>query len=273
MRRCVHFLAGFAIALIAASACGVAAAPARAHVPFLEPSRSSAAAAEPGDPFPGAVALPDAAVSRAVYGTLAAGEEFDAYKLAVSQPSLTPVEMLVPRSAGYRDFRPAFVLVGPGLRSAGTPPAFVADRLLAAYGTVEAAANGVVVVPDPGASPRATFYEPFSFTSYYRGGSTAVELQPGRVYYLVVYDPAGATGEYALGIAEAESFTPADWVRAIVAVARIKLGLYGQGAFHLVNALILAVLLAGLAALVVVLWRRRRRRRSALRARARAAGP
>jgi hypothetical protein len=264
-------LTGFAVALIAASACGVAAAPARAHVPFLEPSRSSDAAAEPGDPFPGAVVLPDAAVSRAVYGTLAAGEVFDVYKLAVSQPSLTPVEMLVPRSAGYRDFRPAFVFVGPGLRSAGTLPAFVADHLLAAYGAAEAAAIGVVVVPDPGASPRATFYEPFSFTSYYRGGSAAADLRPGRVYYLLVYDPAGATGEYALGVAEAERFTPVDWLRAVVAVARIKLGLYGQGAFHLVSALVLAVVLAGLAALVVVLWRRRRR--SALRARARAAGP
>ena len=127
-------------------------------------------------------------------------------------------------------------------------------------------------MPDPGDSPRATFFEPFSFTSYFRGGSTAVELQPGRDYYLVVYDPAGLTGEYALGIGETESFTPADWIRSIVAVVRIKLGLYGQGAFHAVNASVLAALLAGLVVLVVVLWRRRRRR-AALRARARAAGP
>jgi hypothetical protein len=45
MRWRARILPGFALALIAASACGVAAAPARAHVPFLEPPRSSDAPA------------------------------------------------------------------------------------------------------------------------------------------------------------------------------------------------------------------------------------
>ena len=40
MRWSAHFLTGLALALIAASAYGVAAAPALAHVPFLEPSLS-----------------------------------------------------------------------------------------------------------------------------------------------------------------------------------------------------------------------------------------
>ena len=231
-------------------------------------------AAQQLDPFPGAIPLPDAAISRAVYGTLAPGEPFDAYRLSVSGPSLTPVEMLVPTTAGYRDFRPAFVLVGPGIRSAGTPPSFVSTRLDEAYGAAWATATGVLVVPDPGATPRATFYEPFSFSSYYRGGSTTVELRPGRTYYLVVYDPSGSTGEYALGVGTAESFTPADWVRSIVAVVRLKLGLYGQGAFHAWNAVVMAAIVAAVVALAVVLWRRRQRRgRAALRARARAAGP
>lgn len=261
-------------ALLAAAAFG-AAAPADAHVPFLEPGRTSDAPAVRGDPFPAAITLPDVAVSRAVYGTLARGEAFDAYRLSVSQRVATPVEMLVPKTAGYQDFRPTFALVGPGLPSAGTPPDFVTARLRAAYGGGGSQAGGVfgvAVVPDPGVTPRATFYEPFSFTTYYRGGATTAELLPGRTYYLVVYDPAGLTGEYALGLGEAEKFTPGDWVRAIVAVVRLKLGLYGQGAFHPVNAAVLAALLAGFVALVLVLGRRRRRR-AALRARARAAGP
>jgi len=86
-------------------------------------------------------------------------------------------------------------------------------------------------------------------------------------YYLVVYDPAAQRGEYALGIGEAEKFTAGDALRSVVAVARIKLGLYGQGAFHWLNAVILTALLAGLIALVVLLARRR------FRARARGAGP
>jgi hypothetical protein len=219
--------------------------------------------------------LPDAAISRAVYGTLAPGETFDAYRLSVSHPVSTPVEMLVPKAGRYADFRPSFALVGAGLPAVGVPPAFIRDRLrtaTTAVSLVPGAYPQVVVVNDPGRTPRQTFYEPFSFTSYFRGASTTVELQPGRDYYLVVYDPAGVSGEYALGVGEAESFTPADWVRAIIAVARIKLGLYGQGAFHPLNALVLAAVLGGLMALGVVVWRRRRRR-AALRARARAAGP
>ena len=62
--------AGGAAALLAL--CALAAAPmADAHVPFLEPDRPSDAPAVQRDPFPGAIRLPDAAVSRAVYGTLA----------------------------------------------------------------------------------------------------------------------------------------------------------------------------------------------------------
>ena len=87
-----------AAAIVAAAAglllVGPAASPASAHVPFLEPDRPSDAPAVQRDPFPGAIRVPDASISRAVYGTLAAGEAFDAYRLTVSQPSSTPVEML-----------------------------------------------------------------------------------------------------------------------------------------------------------------------------------
>lgn len=266
---------GAVLAALAVVALAVSAPGAAAHVPFLEPARSSQAPAQQFDPFPAAVPLPDASISRAVYGTLAPGEQFDAYRLKVSRPASTPVEMLVPKAAKYAAFRPSFALVGPGLPTAGVPPAFIRDRLRTAAKGVSFVPGGapqVVVVPDPGTSPRATFFEPFSFTSYYRGGSTTVDLKPGRDYYLVVYDPAGGTGEYALGVGEAERFTPADWFRSIVAVVRIKLGLYGQGAFHPLAAVVLAALAAAVVALIVWGWRRRRRR-AALRARARAAGP
>jgi hypothetical protein len=269
MRRLVVIVA----AALAAAVTGVAAPVAAAHVPFLEPARSSDAPAVAGDPFPGAVPLPDAAISRAVYGTLAPGEQFDAYRVTVSRAARTPLEMLVPKAARYREFRPAFALVGPGLQSSGTAPAFITARLHAPAGAASGSTAGVVVVPDPGTTPRPTFYEPFSFTSYYRGGSAVVDLQPGRTYFLVVYDPAGDTGEYALGVGEAESFTPADWFRSIAAVVRIKLGLYGQGAFHPLAAVVMAAAVAAVVGVIVWRVRRRRRRRAALRGRATAAGP
>ncbi len=271
MRRLTVIVA----ALLTVATGGVAAPVAAAHVPFLEPAHSSDAPAQQLDPFPRAVPLPDVSISRAVYGTLASGEQFDSYRLTVSRPARTPVEMLVPKAARYAAFRPSFALVGSGLTAAGVPPAFIRERLrtsTTAVSLVPRAYPQVVVVPDPGVTPRPTFYEPFSFSSYYRGGSTVVDLQPGRDYFLVVYDPAGRTGEYALGIGEAEEFTPADWFRAIAAVVRIKLGLYGQGAFHPLAAVVLAALAAAVAGLVAWVWRRRRRRRAALRGRATAAG-
>ena len=266
--------AGAAAAVVAAALLlpVIPAPEAGAHVPFLEPARSSAAAAVAGDPFPGAVPVPDAAVSRAVYGTLTAGEPFDAYRVTVSRPAVTPLQLLVPAASRYARFRPAFAFIGPDVPPAGVPPAFVAGRLRTAYGTA-AGDVGVRVVADPGAAARPTFYEPFSFSTYYRGGETSVRLRPGEEYYLVVYDPAGGAGEYVLGVAEAERFTPGDWLRAVAAVVRIKLGLYGQGAFRPLAATVLALVVAALAGLVVWRVRRRRRRRAALRGRATAAGP
>ena len=87
---------------------------------------------------------------------------------------------------------------------------------------------GTVVVNDPGITPRAKFYEPFSFATYYRGGQTTVTLQPHRTYYLVAYDPAGRTGAYAFGIGVAEKFSLGDMFRSIVDVLRIKTGWYGD---------------------------------------------
>jgi hypothetical protein len=268
MRRPGTALAAAVATAILATGAFALTPPADAHVPFLEPDRPSDAPAVQRDPFPGAIPLPDVAVSRAVYGTLAAGEAFDAYRLTVSRVGSTPVEMLVPKTTAYSTFRTAFALVGPGLPARGTTPPFIAQRLRTAYTAVSLVPDAypqVLVVPDPGVSPRPTFYEPFSFSTYYRGGATSVDLKPGVTYFLVVYDPVRKTGPYALGIGKAERFTAGDALRSVVAVARIKLGLYGQGAFSWPNAVIMAALLTCLVALAVLAARR-------LRARARAAG-
>jgi hypothetical protein len=252
-----------AAVLLALCAVAAAAPSASAHVPLLEPDRPSDEVARREAPFPGAVTIPDAAVSRAVYGTLADDAAFDAWILEVSLPSSTPVEMLVPKAGKYEAFRPSFAVVGPGLASSGEVPEFIAERLATAYGSGSeppAATTGVIVVADPGATPRATFYEPFSFTRYFEGGKTRVDLQPGTVYYLIVYDPAGGQGEYALGVGEAEQFTARDAAASVVAVARLKLGLYGQGAFSWRATVVIAVAVLVLASVIVYLVRRRRRR-------------
>ncbi len=251
-----------AAVLLALCAVAAAAQTAYAHVPLLEPDRHSDQAARRGAPFPGAVIVPDAAVSRAVYGTLADDAAFDAWILDVSVPSGTPIEILVPKAAKHAAFRPSFAVVGPGLASSGEVPEFIAERLATAYGNgsgPRAATTGVIAVSDPGATPRTTFYEPFSFTRYFEGGKTRVDLQPGAVYYLIVYDPSGGHGEYALGVGEAEKFTARDAAASVVAVARLKLGLYGQGAFSRRAAVVIGVVALALVSFIVYLVRRRRR--------------
>ena len=251
-----------AAVLLALCAVAASAPPASAHVPFLEPDRPSDEVARRGAPFPGAVKIPDAAVSRAVYGTLMDDAPFDAWILEVSVPTSTPVEMLVPKARKYKEFRPSFAVVGPGLGSSGEVPDFIAERLATAYGTGSeppAAQTGAIVVPDPGVTPRATFYEPFSFTRYFEGGKTRVALQPGTVYYLIVYDPSGGHGEYALGVGQAEKFTARDAAASVVAVARLKLGLYGQGTFSWRAAVVIGVAALVLVSVIVYLVRRRRR--------------
>jgi hypothetical protein len=129
----------------------------------------------------------------------------------------------------------------------------------------------VIAVVDPGAAARATFYEPFSFTRYYEGGSTHVVLEGGQTYYLVVYDPRGGYGEYVLGVGERESFTVMDVLASVGAVARIKLGLSGQSDLHSGAVLVLAGVAAALVAVAAVLVARHRRR-AARRSAARGGG-
>lgn len=231
---------------------------------MLEPNRTSDAAAVPGDPFPGAVPVPDAAISRALYGTLAGDAAFDAWRLTVSVATTAPVEMLVPAAAANEIFRPSFALVGEGLATTGPSPAFIRERLAAAGGSGAATGSnpGVITVPDPGQTPRPTFYEPFSFTRYFEGGSTTATLLPGRTYYLIAYDPAGGRGEYTFGVARAEKWRLTDAAAAIVAVLRIKLGLFGQQTFHALATAVMVLIVAAVSALVVILVLRRRRRRA-----------
>lgn len=243
-----------------------------AHVPVLEPeSPSDSPPATDGDvdPFPAAIALPDPSVSRAVYGVLAEGEAFDVYRFSVAEPIEIPVGILVPRRPELAGFRPSFAVIGPDLgdavggADAADLPSALGRRLTDAGRTSPSALRMGAVVGGGPSADWGSFFEPFSFERYHQGPDLQVSLQPGQDYYVVVYDPSGATGDYVLGMGTREAFTPADVVRSIVAVGRIKLGLYGQGSLRwgtLAVAVSLAATVAAVVTLLVVRSRRRRRR-------------
>ena len=92
-------------------------------------------------------------------GRSAPGESFDAYRLTVSRPVSTPVEMLVPEggqvpATSARRSRSS----GRGCRRPACAPAFIVERLRTAYTAVSLVPGAyprVLVVPDPGAAARA----------------------------------------------------------------------------------------------------------------------
>ncbi|MDO8915740.1 MAG: hypothetical protein Q7W16_06625 [Coriobacteriia bacterium] len=255
--------------LLAAALLVVSPASAFAHTPVLEQSgRSDAPWAAPtgygpARLFPGAQDVVDPIVSRAVYGTLVTGESFDAYRFVTSADATVsiPVELLVPDTAANAAFRPTLVVIGAGDPAAvASLPSAVRDHLMAIESTVP-----VTVAVDPGTDPRAGEYEPFVGEVLLKGASTRVDIGRRGTYYVIVYDPSGAFGEYRLVLGEAEAFTAGEVLRTPVDVVRIRLGLYGQSGFKWGFAAILAAVLAILAGAALLLVARSRRGRTQMR--------
>jgi hypothetical protein len=245
-------------------------APATAHVPILEPRDSVVDPPRPGDPFPGAVEIPDPSISRAVYGTIAAGEQYDVYRFTVPEPATIPIHVLVPVEDRLAAFQPSWALIGPGESALdGMSPLPDDARARVEDGRFV----GVLEYVDgSGGGQRPTFYEPFTFERYWEGARRSVELQPSHTYYLLLFDEGGggdgAPLPYVVGLGEREAFTLGEAAGSVVAIARIKLGLYGQSR---VDVRALAILLAlftavvGLVSIgVIALLSRRRRPRGRL---------
>jgi hypothetical protein len=148
-----------AATLVASLALTWAPASAFAHVPVLEPYARSDAQPKGEEPFPSAAAIDGPDESRAIYGYLAAGEAFDAYRFEVRQAVTTTLSVLVPVRSGTADLRPAVSVVIDGR--------VLADVL-------------------PVAGTRRTTYEPFSFMTLYQAGEQRLTFEPGHRYTLLV---------------------------------------------------------------------------------------
>jgi hypothetical protein len=259
--------------MLAVCATIVLAAPgvACAHTPVLEQAGRSDArwvastGYGPARLFPGAPDIPDPRVSRAVYGTLVDGEAFDAYRFTTTAAATMtiPVGILVPDTKANAGFRPTIAVIGVGdAGSAAGLPSSIRDHLRSVQAPVP-----VLILADPGTSPRETEYEPFVGETLFKGGSASVAIGGYGTYYVVVYDPHGGTGDYRLALGQAESFTPREALRTPLDVLRIKLGLYGQHRVEWGFAALLAggVMLATVLVVVLVSARRRRRRGRAAR--------
>lgn len=179
------------------------APPVSAHKPVFESAENSG--------YADAIEIPDPEVSWAVYGYLSSDVDTDYYYFDVKAPIDLYTGILVPEKKVYADFRPSYVIVGPGLPGSHALPFPIPDGMGAVTGGWSQGAGD-------------TFYEPFTGISYYRGDRKHTMLTlPGR-YYLVVYDPGHRRGDYVLSVGEKEAFGLRDLPGVIAAVMKIRGG-------------------------------------------------
>jgi len=206
---------------------------ANAHRPFIEPAQTPGQVLECLQ-LEKAVPLGDPVrASVAVYGSLTSPDEIDVYRFTASSKARLPVEVLVPVRPSNRDFRPGLVVISrgdsPGDGSLLKLPDGLRQR----------------VIPPPEETARRIFFEPFSLEKLYRGREALIDVEPAGVYYLVVFEKDHRTGDYALGVGEAEDFRDVPLGGTIRNVLAAKLGLVGGRRVPLLDLIGLFLFLAG----------------------------
>lgn len=180
---------------LAALAALAMAAPARAHVPYIEGRDYSRA-----HPF----VMERLADSKAIYGWLASARDVDVVRIDVDAPATIAADLDVQVCPLLAEFRPSYAIVGPGLPP---PPADTPLPVDLPPG------YGAVVVPNyaPGVQ-RPTFYEPVGGHLYYDGIPTTVEATAPGAWAILVWDPYRMGGDYVLSTGYRERTTAEDLV-------------------------------------------------------------
>lgn len=147
-------------------------------------------------------------ISYAVNGRFETGDEWFVIHLEYDRGFALPFELLTEKRAAYRDHRPMFAVVGPGL------PAPTDDDLAVLPG---APAEGLGVFVDRNDDPeRLVIFESVMRRFYWSSDTTALALQPGT-YEVWVWSPDHTTGDFVLGLGVEEDFSEgfgglfADW--------------------------------------------------------------
>jgi hypothetical protein len=155
------------------------ASPAYGHVPEIAAPAASDAGGTTTDPYPSAQPISSPAISRAVYGFLAPGRDFDVFRFTVNSQVTTTLDLIVPARSDYAGFQPRLSVYEEGS----------SEERSASPGSGEAE------------------YEPFSIESFREVQTIELELMPDKTYYLVVRSGPGlASGPYVLAFSGAESF-------------------------------------------------------------------
>ena len=184
-------------------ACGVvvAASSAFAHQPIISDGSAIDAAH--------AIKLKDVQVSRVVYHRVTAKAPQLWLTFDVDQPQKLHLLLGVPLIKRLSKYRPALVLLGPGLPKAELPFEVPGD------------AGGLAFDSRKAGAPRA-FYEPFTGTSSWIMSQNDVELPQAGRYYVVAYDPDGEPGKLWVALGTKESFGLKDMLMLPKVIAKVR---------------------------------------------------
>jgi hypothetical protein len=167
----------------------LAAAPVSAHQPYFEERDIDA-----DNPWH----IDDPSISTALYATLDSRGDVDYYTFVGSEQQAVLLKLTIPQITGQEAFAPTMALIGPGLPKADLPGGVAMPE----------GAGTLVIEPRPG--PAATFYEPFSRTSYWERQEQRVTLPASGRYTVAVWNSDAQVGRYTFVIGEKEEFG-GDW--------------------------------------------------------------
>lgn len=142
------------------------------------------------------MAIADPSISVALYATLESEEDVDFFTFLGLEAQSVLVGMSIPEIEGQADFAPTIAVMGNDL------PQTAPDELPAVLIPLLENGMGFVVIPPPAQGTH--FFEPFSFTSYWKRQEQRVKLPSSGTYLIAVWHETGELGRYTLVVGEKE---------------------------------------------------------------------
>lgn len=162
--------------------------------------------------------IEDTAKSWVAYSEILNSGQKAFYRFRFSAGDPIRIKLLTSRDPGTTGFLPSLALLVPGLKQQDAIP--LSMEIPSGFGAV----------PVRGIQPPHATYEPFAQGWFYDVADLDMRAPAGGTYYLVVFDPSGATGGYAVTLGYLERWTPLELAALPCNIRRIQIW-EGQSVF------------------------------------------
>jgi len=182
---------------------------AHAHSPLFPQNNHAAASA---------FFIEDAAKSWVAYSEILNSGQKDFYRFRFSAGDPIRIKLLTSGDPGTTDFLPSLALLVPGLKQQDAIP--LSMEIPSGFGAVFVR----------GIRPPSATYEPFAQGWFYDLADLDMRAPAEGTYYLVVFDPKGAMGRYAVTLGYLERWAPLELAALPWNIRRIQIW-EGQNVF------------------------------------------